>query len=195
MTFHAAHYYDDYNLQDTVLKSIFTNVSLLNQIASTTLKIEDYGYPCGWKTDGTYSDHNNYDVVTLLANACKVEGMALHTEAKAAVERLVDWCLSNSLKGDDIVVRDTTPVEAWYYAIRFLEIAGFWDPTTAPWGRLRGSLDSLGLKNLAQRLLGKFIANDDIDRDSNYAHDVEAILIAAKNGTRLPKAGERQCGR
>src|SRR5471030_1034615 len=183
-TFHIVHYYDDYDLQDR------RSVPRLPLIAATTLAIQKYQYPNGWVTTDKpprLTDHNNYDVVTLFADCWQAVDAGVQKQMAPQVRRLLDWCFNSSIHdGQFDRPSDMTPADSYYYGVRFLQVAGFWD-ATAPWGQLAGPPGSLQPKPLAENLLQKF--NDAFYDGSESADRVRSILGAVIAGTPLPSLG------
>lgn len=148
------------------------NVGNWNRIADTTLKIRGLTYPNGWKPkDAAYSDHHNYDVVQIFFRGWPYMTRQLKTEARSAMEDMLHWCLTESVKDDGFGTDD--PFESLYFGVRFLDRIGYWDsakrfwsrqPLRTPEGRptpaeLAVRLDS-GLKKLGVRSeRGETIAN------------------------------------
>jgi hypothetical protein len=73
------------------------NIPNLARIVDTILKIKDLRYPAGWKPDDKrqYSDHNNYDLVTLLGYGWQ-QAPALQPRIAAEIQAMVDWCMTQS---------------------------------------------------------------------------------------------------
>jgi hypothetical protein len=118
-TFHIAHFRKG-------------NVPNLARIVDTTLKIKDLRYPAGWRPDATrqYSDHNNYDLVTLLGYGWK-QAPALQARITGEIQAMVDWCMTESLDGDRFRNPDGSPLDAFYDAVCFLRQIGFFYPNAS----------------------------------------------------------------
>jgi hypothetical protein len=194
-TFHTVHYYDDYDYGDE------RSVPNLPRIASTTLAIRNYIYPNGWlkslKTDPktgkpnpVYVDHNNYDVVALFDDCWPFVDPGVQRRMRGEVQTLIDWCLTQSIdNGEFKRPNDVVPSDAFYYGVRFLQVAGFWDTLTAPWGQMASSTGSPSPKALATLLLTTF-KDRGYDDGSISATRVKEILNAVINDLPLPKFQE-----
>ena len=118
-TFHIAHFRKG-------------NIPNLARLVETTLKIKSLRYPAGWKPDDKrqYSDHNNYDLVTLLGYGWKY-APELQARITAEIQAMVDWCMTKSLDGDRFRHPDGSPLDAFYAAVTFLRQIGFFYPNAS----------------------------------------------------------------
>ncbi len=116
-TFHVAHF----------RKGKIPNLA---RMVDTTLKIKDLRYPAGWKPDKKrqYSDHNNYDLVTLLGYGWQA-APALQPRIAVEIQAMVDWCMTQSLDGRRFRHPDGSPLDAFYDAVCFLQQIGFFYPS------------------------------------------------------------------
>ncbi len=182
-TFHVVHYYDDYDVTDD------RSVPMLPTIAATTLAISKFTYPNGWlnvNSPPDYLDHNNYDVVTLFDDCWPAVDGSTRNAIRSQLQMLIDWCFNVSIKNDQFYrPDDVTPADSFYYGARFLQVAGFWDSVTAPWGQTSGPPGSPAPKPLARTLLDTFLDNH-YDDGSESASRVKQILNAVISGKPLP---------
>lgn len=177
-TFHVVHYYEQNAGEKVVPK--------LDKIGLTTLATRDFQYPNGWRPGALgskpcFSDHHDYDVVTLFKNAWQGIDEAVHQQTRPELQKLLNWCLTTSLQGDQFTPSDgMTTVDSYYYGVRFLEVVGFWKPADAFWpkGPLPVPRDAPQPRALAQRLLNKFV-NGGVDDGSESAEETKRILNAA----------------
>ena len=110
-------------------------VDLWTQIFNTTLAIRDDAYPFGWKHNGDFNNHNNYDVTKIFdLGWSKVDG-ATQDAASKDIALVLDWCLTKSMTPDGGFIDDPTFYNsvgaAYYYGVSFLDQAGYF-ATTAP---------------------------------------------------------------
>jgi hypothetical protein len=185
-TFHVVHYYDDGQR---------TDLPKLDKIVDTTLAIEDFIYPNGWRPEPSdsgpappYSDHNNYDVVTLFASMWRVMSPDLRAQARTAIRKLLAWCLTRSLQGDEFAPNPgVSRVDSYYYGVKFLQAVGFWQQASAFWtdgGAMPLPDGAPPSTELADRLLKKF--RDDVDDHSEAAETTIEILEAAQAPSARP---------
>jgi hypothetical protein len=70
------------------------------QIIETTLAIKDLPYPFGWRHDGQYSNHHNYDVMRILHLGWSYMTPAEMDRARMEIRAMVNWSLSKSIGPD-----------------------------------------------------------------------------------------------
>jgi hypothetical protein len=168
-TFHVAHYWDEDHVA----------VPRLLRIAKTILVIEEYDFPNGWRagppnTPLQFNDHNNYDVVTLLARAWNEMGKELQEQVQPKLQMLLEWSLRTSLVGDHFASPDgTMTADSYYFGVRFLQVIGFFKGDAAPWS-LTPVHKAPQPRALARSLLNKFLT--DVDDGSKSADSVKEIL-------------------
>jgi hypothetical protein len=164
-TFHIVHYYMDNTTR------VAPN---LDKKVATTLAMKHEIYPNGWlEKDGSFSDHNNYDVVTLFDCGWKAASWKQREVIRHEIQALLDWCLTRSLQ-DDHFGKETT-IDGYYYGVRFLDRIGFWDKAKRFW-----LSDDISLPNgcptpekIRERLLEGFKTVDD---GSEYCETIAQIL-------------------
>ena len=180
-TFHVVKYYTDGGRRHDLPNT--------DKIIDTTRTIETFRYPNGLKPDPPdtgvaplFSDHNNYDLVTMFQLMWPSMLADAHAHAGTEIMTLLEWCLTTSLQGDGFAPsQDMSTVNSYYYGVQFLLVAGFW-PHLPPFWTNGGPLPPLPASApqpvaLARRLLGKFTA--DIDDRSDAAQGVISTLTAA----------------
>ena len=113
----------------------YGKVDLWTQIFNTTLAIRDDAYPFGWKHNGDFNNHNNYDVTKIFdLGWSKVDGTTQNA-ASRDIALVLHWCLTKSMTPDGGFIDDPTFYNsvgaAYYYGVSFLDQAGYFG-TTAP---------------------------------------------------------------
>ena len=181
-TFHVVKYYSDGGHR--------TDLPNTAKIVDTTETIEAFVYPNGLKPEAPdhgppplFSDHNNYDLVTMFQQLWPNTTETTRTKARAEIESLLAWCLTTSLQGDGFAPSpDMSTVNSYYYGVQFLLVAGFWPQQPPFWTTGAPTVPSgtPAAHVLAQRLLAKFKA--DVNDDSDAAQTVIATLTAAAGG-------------
>ncbi len=201
-TFHNVHYWSEAGYR----------IPRLEEMAETILDddVERDRFPYGWQTSKTsktdpywlrFNDHNNYDVLIPLKAAWSQMADDLQAYATPKLQMLLDWCLQESaprlLNGDSTLPHDSgynpPTATAFYYAVRFLDDAGYWDEAKRFWPmKIKPRTKPL---DLACALLKKFLK--DVDDHSREAKNVIDILKgycpeAAKTRRRAPPKPRRR---
>lgn len=107
------------------------------QIIETTLAIKDVAYPFGWRHNGQYSNHNNYDVVRILRLGWPYMTPEEIDQARTEIRAMINWTLRDSIRPDgefreDPGVSDSVD-EAYYYGVSFLVEADYWNAERRFW--------------------------------------------------------------
>lgn len=110
-------------------------VDLWPEIFETTLAIRDDAYPFGWKHNGDFNNHNNYDVTKIFELGWDKVDTETQNAASKDIGIVLDWCLNKSMTPDGGFIDDPTFYNsvgaAYYYGVSFLDQAGYFG-TTAP---------------------------------------------------------------
>lgn len=174
-TFHVVKYYDNSN--DPTRKDL----QKTDRMVVTTEDVETFSYPNGLKPPPPdFSDHNNYDLVTMFQQMWRVMTPNAKKKAGEEITTLIDWCLTTSLMGDIFAAsKDMSTVNSYYYGVRFLLVAGFWPQQKPFWTTGPVPVPSSAPKpaDLAARLLERF--KKEFDDKSPNAKTVIKILTAA----------------
>jgi hypothetical protein len=177
-----------YMLQDVsftfhIIKYRSGEVDNWPKIVDSTFMIKDFVYPYGWRPtddpDGPdYADHHNYDIAQILAYGWPHMSRIQKKIAAEAVQKMLEWCLTKSVKGDGFV-NDGDQLSAYYFGVRFLDLVGFWDEEKRFWttSRLEIPNGAPGQLELAERLLSGL---DKLKDDSEEAVTVRSILRRAQ---------------
>ena len=156
-TFHIVKYYNNSN--DPTRKDLPNT----DRIVATTDAVESFFYPNGLKpAPPDYSDHNNYDLVTMFQQMWPIMSDDAKKQAGQEIIELIDWCLTTSLIGDAFAPsKDMSKVNSYYYGVQFLLVAGFWPHSPPFWraGPPPVPASAPTPKDLAQRLLGAFVTD------------------------------------
>jgi len=108
----------------------------MQKVIATALAVKDLNYPVGWLWQGRYWNHNNMDVITLFRAGWKSVDEAQQRAMAAEIEKMLDWCLHESLQPDGsfkVALPDGSVEDAEYYGIEFLVRLGFFDPAQRFW--------------------------------------------------------------
>ena len=143
------------------------DVALWPRIIETTFAIRDLPYPYGWMHRGAFNNHNNYDVAVILRFGWPHMTEAQRERARRELAAMLDFALGPSLSEQGGFRDDptfySTPADAFYYGIAFLDVVGYWDPAKRFWTdrdfpeaipvacRIRAELRKLGTDSTAAR--------------------------------------------
>ena len=131
-------------VKSTDLSLSFHNISYQHgkvaywpEIFATTLSLRDGTYPYGWKHNGDFNNHNNYDVAKIFAEGWSSVDDAAHRQASDDLSTLLDWCLNVSMTQDGGFIDDDSFYNsvgaAYYYGVSFLDEIGYFDPSKCFW--------------------------------------------------------------
>lgn len=112
-------------------------VSRWPELIDTLLAMKSLSYPFGWMHEGRITTHNGYDVVKLLSHGWEHASPSQRQTASWEISEMLDWALREAIRPDGTVVFDPdyyeTEAAAYYFAIAFLDKAGFWRPERRFW--------------------------------------------------------------
>jgi hypothetical protein len=119
-----------------IVSYLHGDVPEMPRLIDTVLAGKDYNAPRGWLSMGQFWNHNNMDVVTEFrygwASASGAQRKAMATE----IQRMIDWCLKDSLQPDGsfkLTTGDPSIEYAEYFGTEFLAEAGFFSPSLRFW--------------------------------------------------------------
>jgi hypothetical protein len=118
------------------------NIANWPLVVDTTLAIKALCYPMGWKPDADtrYSNHNNHDLVTIFFFGWPHIASSQKEAVRAEITDMLTWCLTRSVDGDRFAKAGDSDLDAYYFGVRFLYRAGFWDPSKRFWSRRTSKL-------------------------------------------------------
>ena len=123
LTFHMARYLEG-------------RIGYWPELIDTLIAIRDERYPNGWLDDDGLTNHNNYDVATLLQLGWPQMRQDQQQHVRAELDRLLGWCLATAIASDGTVVaraKSESLSEGYYFTIAFLDTVGYFDPAKRFW--------------------------------------------------------------
>lgn len=106
-------------------------------IIDSTLEIEKLIYPAGWAPkdlSGPFNDHNNYDVTMIFAYGWPHMFKSQKVRVRERLQAMLAWCLTKSIEdGKGFRLNGSSPADAYYFGVRFLDRVGLWDPAKRFW--------------------------------------------------------------
>jgi len=151
---------DDTGITFHVISDLHGRVQHLDRIARRLIELEKLDYPAGPRMSGHYENHLNWDLVKVFRYAWPELDEATRTRVQDEIQRMLDWCLSQSLQADGSFKTseiDDTLGDAQMYGALFLRDAGYFDPAQRFWttksfsdaeavsGRIKARLEAMGL--------------------------------------------------
>lgn len=125
------------------------------EIIETTLSIKDLPYPFGWKHNGQYNNHNNYDVVKILRFGWSHMTTTQIDQARAEIRSMLMWAVEKSVTLDGEFRNDpsfdNSIGETYYYGVSFLDEVGYWDKDQRFWDS--GTTNYAGAQDLCRKIL------------------------------------------
>jgi hypothetical protein len=142
-TFHIVHYRDG-------------KVGRWPRIIATLFAMKNLEWPFGWLQDGQMSDHHNYDVVTLFHYGWSAMTPQQKTQARAEIRKMLDFCLTKSLRPDgSFNLNDEDTIgESYAFPCQFLYEIGFFHKENRFWTQETFPQ----AKAIARRIAGKIKA-------------------------------------
>ena len=151
---------DDMAMTFHVVSDLHGDVPHLDKIAARVLDLDNVNFPAGIRFNGHYENHLNWDVVKILKAAWPSLDEATHIRGSAEIDRMLNWCLKDSLQGDGsfkVSELDDTLGDSYYYGVSFLTDAGYFDKSNRFWtardfpdapaieSKIQSRLQSIGL--------------------------------------------------
>ncbi len=144
---------DDMSMTFHIVRYLKGEVPDLDKVGNTLLELKDQEYPIGWREDGSYSTHNNMDVVVLFQYAWPHMNEMQRRAASIEIGKMLQWCLKNSVLPDGSFRAGTSGEdsleEAEFFGVAFLARAGYFDASRRFWT----DRSFVGAENLRRRLI------------------------------------------
>jgi hypothetical protein len=153
---------DDVAMTFHVVADLHGDVPHLDRIAGRILDLDNVNFPAGIRFDGHYENHLNWDVVKILKAAWPSLDEATRARGASQIERMLDWCLKNSLQPDGsfkVSELDDTLGDAYYYGVSFLDDAGYFDKRKRFWTN-RDFPDAPSIRAKIETRLQSIASND-----------------------------------
>jgi hypothetical protein len=151
---------DDTGITFHVISDLHGQIQHLDRIARRLVELDKLDYPAGPRMSGRYENHLNWDLVIIFRYAWPSLDESTRAQVRAEIQRMLDWCLSQSLQTDGSFKTseiDDTLGDAQMYGAWFLRDSGYFDPARCFWagksfpdsaavrGRIKARLESTGL--------------------------------------------------
>ncbi len=127
---------DDTGITFHVISDLHGQVQNLDRITRRLIELEKLDYPAGPRMSGHYENHLNWDLVIVFRYAWPSLHEATRARVRDEIQRMLDWCLSQSLQADGSFKTseiDDTLGDAQMYGTWFLRDAGYFDPKLRFW--------------------------------------------------------------
>lgn len=119
-----------------IVSYLHGDVPEMPHLIDTVLAVKDYNAPRGWLSLGQYWNHNNMDVVTEFQYGWPTASAAQKKAMATEIQRMLDWCLKDSLQPDGsfkMTTGDPSVEYAEYFGTEFLAEAGYFSPSLRFW--------------------------------------------------------------
>ncbi len=178
----------DLSLTFHVIQYRSGNISNWPLVIDSTLAIKDLIYPAGWRPDTQtqYNNHNNYDVLTAFYYGWPHMTAEQKSSARTEITAMLDWCLTKAVPDIGADPTNTSMLDTYYFAVRFLDRAGFWDSAKRFWLHRAPDLPagSPAAYDLARRLQDGFTSLHDSSEEGDTVRELlrVAACISAPTG-------------
>jgi hypothetical protein len=150
---------DDTGITFHVISDLHGQIQHLDRISRRLVELEKLDYPAGPRMSGHYENHLNWDLVIVFRYAWPSLDEATRAQVRDEIQRMLDWCLSQSLQADGSFKTseiDDTLGDAQMYGAWFLRDAGYFDQAQRFWtgkgfsdseavrGRIKARLEAMG---------------------------------------------------
>jgi hypothetical protein len=107
----------------------------MRELADTLFAMRASRYPYGWRDEGKQNNHHAYDVARLLRRTWPYMTAEQQARATAELTTMVARSLSVSIQPDGHFDDEpyTSPAEAYYFGVSFLDEVGFFRPSRRFW--------------------------------------------------------------
>jgi hypothetical protein len=107
------------------------------KIIDTTFAIKEDPYPYGWFHNGTFNNHNDYDIVKIFRYGWPDMSDAQKAEAADNMNQMLDWCLNKSMTPEGEFINDPTFYsslgDVYYFGVAFLDEVGYFEKDKRFW--------------------------------------------------------------
>jgi hypothetical protein len=127
---------DDISTTFHIVSYLKGKVPEMPQLLDTLFALKSLNSPAGWLSMGQYWNHNNVDVVTEFRYAWPVATAAQRQMIAAEIDRMLSWCLKDSLQPDGsfkLTVGDPSTAYAEYFGTAFLARIGYFNRALRFW--------------------------------------------------------------
>lgn len=128
----------------------------MRELAETLFAMRTSRYPYGWRDEGKQNNHHAYDVARLLRRTWPYMTAEQKARATAELTVMVARSLSVSLRSDGHFDDEpyTSPAEAYYFGVSFLDEVGYFRPSRRFWAPME-TTDAEALRATLQQQLQK----------------------------------------
>lgn len=128
----------------------------MRELAETLFAMRTSRYPYGWRDEGKQNNHHAYDVARLLRRTWPYMTAEQQARATAELAVMVTRSLSVSIRADGHFDDEpyTSPAEAYYFGVSFLDEVGYFRPSRRFWAPLETG-DAEVLRTALQQQLQK----------------------------------------
>lgn len=127
---------DDMGMTFHIVSDLHGAVGHKDLIARRLLQLDRVNFPAGILFEGHYENHLNWDAVKIFRMAWPNMDEPTRQDARAEIERMLRWCLTNSYQPDGsfkVSDLDDTPGDAFRYGVWFLKEAGYFQRKDRFW--------------------------------------------------------------
>lgn len=126
----------------------------MRELAETLFAMRTSRYPYGWRDEGKQNNHHAYDVARLLRRTWPYMTAEQQARATAELTVMVARSLSISLRADGHFDDEpyTSPAEAYYFGVSFLDEVGYFRPSRRFWAPME-TTDAEALRVALQQQL------------------------------------------
>ncbi len=133
----ALHKSCDLSLTFHTISYLNGKVSLWPKIIDTTFAIKNDPYPYGWFHNGTFNNHNDYDIVKIFRYGWPYMSDQQKSDAADNMNQMLDWCLNESMDPNGVFINDPTFYsslgDVYYFGVSFLDEVGYFDADKRFW--------------------------------------------------------------
>ena len=126
----------DLSITYHIVKARKGEINYWPELIATTFAIQADTYPFGWRSDGRWTNHNNYDLVRIFEYAWPHLDDDQRVAVQALMQDMLDWSFAESIhetyRGFKFQPELSSSVGAeLYFGVAFLDAVGYFD--REPW--------------------------------------------------------------